>query len=321
MQPSHGIISVGVVGARGYVGRELLRLIAAHPRLSLALAASGDRAGEPIRESVPEWPGDDLFVAPDAALFAERGGLTIFLALPNGSAPAFVDEFESSGGDAVLIDIGADHRHDRAWTYSIPEIDGGPAAGTMRIANPGCYATAMQLAIAPLRDLIVGHVCCAGVSGFSGAGATPSERNNPEMLRDNVLPYALAGHGHEREASARLDVDVRLAPLVAPFFRGLVVTAACSLLETADAHSLTARYKAFYSDSRLVRVLEHGVPSPAMMVGDPGAAIGGFAVDPHDARRVGLACAIDNLLKGAATQAVQNLNLALGFPMLEGILR
>lgn len=319
MSMRDGTIPVSVVGARGYVGRELLRLVSRHPRLSLALAASNEHAGEPIRASIPDWLGEDVFAAPDAALFAERGGRAIFLALANGAGLRFVDEFDRAGGDAVLVDISADHRHDLSWTYCIPEIDGAAAVGSRRIANPGCYATAMQLALAPLRDSIVGPVFCAGVSGHSGAGAAPNERNDPAVLRDNVIPYALAGHGHEREVASRLGVDLRFTPMVAEFFRGLVVTAACTVHDGTTAAALAHRYIEFYSDSPLVRVLERGAPTPAMLAGDPGAAIGAFAVDPVDPRRVGVACAIDNLLKGAATQAMQNLNYALGLPALEGI--
>ena len=320
MLTQNGTIPVSIVGARGYVGRELLRLVAQHPRLSLALAASSELGGEPIRASVPDWPGDDVFSAPDPALFAELGGCAIFLALANGAGPKFVGGYAQAGGEAVLIDISADHRHDPAWTYCIPEIDGASVTCARRIANPGCYATAMQLALTPLRDSIVGPVFCAGVSGHSGAGATPSERNDIDLLRDNVLPYALAGHGHEREAASRLGVDLRFTPLVGEFFRGLVITAACTLRDGTTVADLTQRFKDYYQDSPLIRVLERGAPTPAMLAGDPGAAIGAFAVDPIDPRRVGFACAIDNLLKGAATQAMQNLNLVFNLPTLEGII-
>src|SRR6185295_19929231 len=103
--------------------------------------------------------------------------------------------------DSLVVDLSADYRFDAKWFYGLPELYRGKYAGQKRISNPGCYATAMQLAIAPLLDRVDGPVQCFGVSGFSGAGTSPSDKNDAEKLRDNVMPYALTGHVHEREVS------------------------------------------------------------------------------------------------------------------------
>src|SRR5690606_27797874 len=126
------------------------------------------------------------------------------LALPNGKSDACIASLATAGAHAgadvgvavdargpVIVDLSADHRFNDAWYYGLPELTRGAYAGQRRIANPGCYASAMQLAVAPMLDLLDGPVQCFGVSGYSGAGTTPSDRNNADKLRDNLMPYAL----------------------------------------------------------------------------------------------------------------------------------
>ena len=114
--------------------------------------------------------------------------------------------------DPVIIDLSADYRFDPSWYYGLPELTRARHAGQRRISNPGCYATAMQLAIAPMLDVLDGPVQCFGVSGYSGAGTTPSDKNDPGKLRDNLMPYALTGHVHEREVSTQLHHPVEFMP-------------------------------------------------------------------------------------------------------------
>src|SRR5262249_42410139 len=134
------------------------------------------------------------------------------LALPNGKSEAFVDSIRRARPDAVIVDLSADHRFDGRWVYGQPERRRDQIRGARRISNPGCYATATQLALAPLMSLIEGSPSVFGVSGYSGAGTTPSPRNDPEVLRDNLLPYSLVGHIHEREVSAQLGRPVFFMP-------------------------------------------------------------------------------------------------------------
>ena len=126
--------------------------------------------------------------------------------------------------ETVIVDLSADHRFDDAWYYGLPELTRHAIAANARISNPGCYATAMQLAIAPLTDQLAGPPQCFGVSGYSGAGTTPSDKNNPDKLRDNLMPYALVDHVHEREVSRQLGMPVEFMPHVAPHFRGITMT-------------------------------------------------------------------------------------------------
>jgi N-acetyl-gamma-glutamyl-phosphate reductase len=309
--------TVGIVGARGHTGAELIRLIAAHPRFELAFVSSRALDGQPVSAHVPEYRGSLRYtnIAHEAL-----GGFAVdacVLALPNGKSGACIAGLTAQGGDPVIVDLSADHRFDDGWYYGLPELARGRYDGQKHIANPGCYASAMQFAIAPVRDLVEGPVQCFGVSGYSGAGTTPSDRNDVEKLRDNLMPYALVDHLHEREVSHQSGLAVEFMPHVAPHFRGLTVTANMHLREPVTIDAVRARYADRYGDEPLLRV-DDAAPWVSRVAGRHGAEIGGFALG-DDGRRLVVVAALDNLLKGAATQALQNLNLAFGFPETEGI--
>ena len=309
--------TVGIVGARGHTGAELIRLITRHPALQLAYVSSRELDGQRVDTHVPEYMGALRYSAPAHEDLPALGADVVVLALPNGKAGACVQAFDQAGADPLLVDLSADYRFDERWYYGLPELTRGRWRGQRRISNPGCYATAMQLAVAPLKDLLAAPPVCFGVSGYSGAGTTPSDRNDPDKLRDNLMPYALTGHMHEREASAQLGVPVEFMPHVAPHFRGLTVTCSLYLARALKRDEVMARYQHAYAAEPLVRVLEEA-PWVSRIAGRHHAELGGFAM-AADGRRVVVVATLDNLLKGAATQAIQNLNLALGLDELAAI--
>lgn len=310
-------IRVGIVGARGYVGAELIRLISAHPRFTLAFVSSRELDGQRVADHVGEYRGELRYSAPEHAQLPGLGADAVVLALPNGKAAACVAAFDAAGVDPVIIDLSADYRFDDGWYYGQPELRRTSYRGQRRISNPGCYATAMQLAIAPMLDVLDGPATCFGVSGYSGAGTMPSASNDPDTLRDNLLPYALTGHLHERETTRQLAHPVELLPHVAPHFRGLTVTANLHLSRTFALDEVRERYRRQYVDEALVRVLD-SAPWVSRIANYHHLEIGGFTVSA-DGRRLAVVATLDNLLKGAATQALQNLNLAFGFEELLGI--
>lgn len=314
MTPSQPF-TLGLVGARGYTGGELARLLARHPRLRLARAASRTAVGEPLRAHLEHAPEDILLEDMSPETVACWPVDALVLALPNGHAAAYAAALAARPDAPVLLDLSADFRFDPAWVYGLPERHRPQIRGARRIANPGCYATGIQLGIAPALDLLAGPPHAFGVSGYSGAGTTPSPRNDPARLRDNLLPYSLTGHLHEREASHHLGHPVRFVPHVAPFFRGITLTITLPLARPIGADVLRERYRRAYLDEPLVRVTAD-IPEVRDSAHRHIVTIGGFATDGAHAVVI---VTLDNLLKGAATQALQNLNLALGLPERAGI--
>ena len=309
--------TLGIVGARGHTGAELIRLVAAHPGLELAFVSSRELAGQRVADHSDAYCGELRYENVSHEQVAAKGADVVVLALPNGKSAEIVAAIDAAAPQTLVVDLSADHRFDPAWYYGLPEITRGRYTGQKRISNPGCYATAMQLAIWPMLEYLAGPPQCFGVSGYSGAGTTPSDKNNIELLRDNLMPYSLADHLHEREVSAQLGVPVEFMPHVAPHFRGITLTANLWLREPVTVDWVRARYEQRYAGEPLVDVVE---PAPwvSRIAGRHGVEIGGFTVAPGGKRLVVVAT-LDNLLKGAATQAMQNINIALGFDELASI--
>ncbi|MBB1060553.1 N-acetyl-gamma-glutamyl-phosphate reductase [Marilutibacter spongiae] len=315
-------ITVGIVGARGYVGAELIRLIAAHPAFELAYVSSRELDGQPVAAHIDSYAGDLRYSSPSHEALPALGADAVVLALPNGKAKLCVDAFDDAisrgiAVDPVIIDLSADYRFDESWYYGLPELTRGRYTGQRRISNPGCYATAMQLSVAPMLADLDGPVQCFGVSGYSGAGTTPSDKNDPDALRNNLMPYALTGHVHEREVSRQLDHPIHFLPHVAPHFRGLTITANLPLAAPVERDDVMTRYRQRYAGEPLVRVVDEA-PWVSAIAQRHHVDIGGFAVSA-DGRRLVVVATEDNLLKGAATQALQNLNLAFGLDEMTGI--
>ena len=310
---------LALIGGRGYTGAELLGLLVDHPGIELAFASSGSQAGMPIKEACATWPNEaDEFISltPDEA--GRETADCWVLAVPNGAAKVWATAIEAAHPDAVVLDLSADHRFDAGWVYGLPERFRTQLSRAKRISNPGCYATGTQLALLPLLGDLDGAPVVFGVSGYSGAGKTPSPNNDPERLRDNLIPYTLTGHVHETEVSHQLERSVRFMPHVAPFFRGINLTIAVQLHTPGNHEQLLERYERFYSDEPRVKILD-GIPNVQAVQGTPDCIIGGFVVDPRDPRRITLVAVLDNLLKGAASQALQNINLALGLSEHAGV--
>jgi N-acetyl-gamma-glutamyl-phosphate reductase len=313
------MISVVVIGARGYTGAELLPLLYQHPEFEIVAVGSSSVAGQHVYEQVDDMEGCDL-------LFSEIRPVTLeqyradacVLALPNGFAAGFVSALDKHKPDTVVVDLSADHRFDPDWTYGQPERFFEQITGATRIANPGCYATGVQLALAPVFDLLLGLPAAFGLSGYSGAGKTPSRKNDPVVLKDNLLPYSLTDHLHEKEIAHHFGRDVRFLPHVAPFFRGISLTITAELKKVQTPEQLVECYREFYAGSPLVEV-QAETPEVVDVRGTHKLILGGFSVSEVRPRRIALVCVLDNLLKGAATQAVQNLNLAFGLDSMTGL--
>jgi len=297
---------ISIIGGRGFTGQELIKLIDSHPQFELAQAFSSSVAGKEImiderklKKTYASLDENTEFVEEDA----------IILALPNNEAAKWADKISKQNSQAIILDLSADHRFDGEWHYSVPEltqtIDGN------KISNPGCYATAMQLMLAPINNMIDGEVNFFGISGYSGAGATPNDRNDPNKLKNNIIPYSFNNHIHEREVSFHMQREINFMPHVANFFRGILITGNFSLKNQCSSQETRNIFDDFYDEHSFI-VIKEEFPSISEVINTPNAMIGGFNID-ESKKRLSFCSSIDNLLKGAASQAIQNLNNAMNF--------
>lgn len=302
---------VALIGARGYTGQELIRLLDSHPNMDLCHVSSRELAGQKLegynkREVIYENLSPE-----DVRDMEKRGDIDCWvMALPNGVCKPFVEALyearKSSSHQSVIVDLSADYRFDNTWTYGLPElVTRANIAQATQIANPGCYATAAQLGIAPLVPHIGGMPHVFGVSGYSGAGTKPSPKNDVNNLTDNIIPYSLTGHIHEREVSTQLGSQIAFIPHVAVWFRGIHHTISIPLNKTMTSRDIRQIYQDRYAGEKLVKVVGEA-PLVKNIAGKHGVEIGGFEVD-KTGRRVVVCATIDNLLKGAATQCLRKL--------------
>ena len=218
---------VALIGARGYTGQALIDLFSGHPNMDLRYVSSRELAGQKLKGYGKRDITYTSLSVEDVRRMEERGEIDCWvMALPNGVCKPFVDAIEQVGKDrSVIVDLSADYRFDNKWTYGLPElVDRSKIAKATRISNPGCYATAAQIGIAPLVPHLGGQPTVFGVSGYSGAGTKPSPKNDVANLTDNIIPYSLTDHIHEREISSQLDVSVAFIPHVAVWFQGIHVS-------------------------------------------------------------------------------------------------
>ncbi|AEY96155.1 FADL062Wp [Eremothecium gossypii FDAG1] len=316
------ISRVALIGARGHTGTNLISLIENHPYLELAYVSSRQNAGKPLEGYTKAQIVYDNLSPDDAKKLELEGAVDVWvMALPNNVCKPFVDAIESVQRESKIVDLSADYRFvpPAVAAYGLPELnDRNEIASARKIANPGCYATCAQLSLAPLLPYMTAAPVVFGVSGYSGAGTTPSPKNDPAVLHDNLIPYSLTDHIHEREISTRLGTTVAFHPHVAQWFQGITQTISVPVKKGALTQDrVSSLYKEFYRGERLVTIADD-VPLVRAIAGSHGVVIGGFKVN-RSQDRVVVVGTIDNLLKGAATQCLQNINLALGYSEYEGI--
>lgn len=334
------LVRVAVAGATGYAGRELLRLLARHPQARVARLMSSGRDGKkgfPIEDSHPalrgkfEVPCEPLSV--DALAPSEVD--LVFLATPHQTAlevaPALLERnlrvvdlsgaFRLKDSAAYPRWYGFEHHAHAALeeaVYGLTELNAASIAKARLVANPGCYATSVILALAPvLKDGWID--AAAGIisdskSGASGAGRSVSEKLHFVEVNENCRAYGLFNHRHLPEMLQSLGLaekDFIFTPHLLPITRGILSTVYVRLAGPRSHEEVAALYHDFYARAPFVRVLDSGVPEIQSVAHTNYTDIG-FALG-HDGRRLIVVSALDNLLKGAAGQAIQNMNLMFGF--------
>ncbi len=304
------MIKTAILGARGYVGRTLIELIDAHPDACLKHAFSRSHTGQNITQHVPAYSQKEQCY--EQTTFDQLDTLDIdvlFLALPDGIAKKHAGLWQKMSEHVVIIDLSADFRFDDNWTYGQPETQAAALNNARLIANPGCYATGMQLALKPLMHALQEPPTVFGVSGYSGAGTTPNANNDPVKLKDNLLAYKGTGHTHEKEVSHVLKQTIRFMPHVASHFRGILLTVSGRIDAQFDVSQMAAWFKAAYADTPLIQY-NTSTPNIQDITQQHHVAIGGLQLSASEPGHFVIHAALDNLYKGAATQAIQNMNLA-----------
>jgi len=343
-----GMTDVAVVGAAGYVGIEAVRLVLGHPRLQLVCATSAADAGKALAMVYPALTGQTelAFCDVDVDRIADEANV-VLLAVPHTAALSLVPDLLARG--ITVIDLSADYRLSDAATYEqwygathtspellaeavfgLPELDRSRLPGAGLVACPGCYPTATTLAALPALEsgVAVGsRVVVDAKSGVSGAGRSASAATHFVTVNESVAAYKVGGtHRHTPEieqalsAAARRDVSVVFTPHLVPMTRGLLSTVYLDVEDGCTTAAAVELYQGRYEDEPFVHVHEaQTMPSTAEVTGSNRAAIG-VAVDERTNTLVAV-CAIDNLGKGAAGQAIQCLNAVLGYPETEGFER
>lgn len=321
-------VDVLILGASGYGGGELLRWLANHPAVKSLRGTARTHAGKPFHAQHPNLRGlvDGAFeAAPDWAPLADGAFPVVISALPHGELakqwPEYQAEWARLGlADRItVIDLSTDFRLDPAWVYGLVDWKPERMKGATRIANPGCFATALQLALLPLAAWKPAFVAVTAATGSSGSGAAPSDTTHHPSRANDFRAYKMLSHQHEAEvlrtlASEGWEAPLSFVPQSAPMVRGIFATAQFPLPAGIEAGALRAHYEDFYKGRFFVRVVD-GSPRVAATTGSAFADIGVAARHGHGAVMV----ALDNLGKGMAAQAVQNLNLALGLPEWTGL--
>ncbi len=332
---------VAVIGAAGYAGGELLRLLLTHPDVTDWVATSRSQAGKPVGEVHPQLRSltDRSFEALEPAE-AARGRDVVFLALEHGESSKLAPALFAAGA-GLVVDIAADFRvadpvlyakyygaHPSPellthFRYGLADVEGARLRGATAIAAPGCFATAAQLALYPLAGIAGLEPALFAVTGSSGAGVQPRPTTHHPARAHNLFAYSVMGHRHEAEVlsswrrwTGRADATARLMTHSGPFVRGIHLTLHGRAGSAGEAGEALELFRRAYAGRPFVRVLDQP-PELTHVVGTNEAHI--HAVGSPDGREIQVMVVIDNLVKGAGGQAVQAMNLALGIDETRGL--
>jgi N-acetyl-gamma-glutamyl-phosphate reductase len=304
-------MKAAIVGAAGYTGGELIRILTAHPHVDVVAAVSSSSVGKTFTEVFPSLMGRTNGVFVDAV---PDDADVVFLCVAHGKAAQWLAE-HSQPADRLIIDLSADHRLDSAWTYGLPEANRTKIATARRIANPGCFATAIELALLPLANaglLTTAHV--TALTGSTGAGQQPTETTHFSWRTNNASVYKAFEHQHLTEIHATLGTGkVVFIPMRAPWARGIIAT--CVVELPVNTMDVVQPFATAYANEPATHVVPD-LPDVGRVVHSPFCYIG---FQQHGSQLL-VVSVIDNLLKGASAQAVQNMNIAFGMAEMAGLL-
>ena len=320
-------IKAGILGASGYAGYELIKILSKHPKVALAVLNSKSHAGKTVKSVYNDFFDSKLkFTNVD---LKDLNSLdVVFLAVPNGTAMQIAPKLKCK-----VIDLSADYRYQNKpvyektygirhidknanAVYGLPELFREKIKKAKVIGNPGCYATASILSALPMQKYCR-HIIFDCKSGYSGAGVKPTYVNDPKHYTDNIIAYKISSHRHKPEIEQFIKNKVSFTPHVIPTFRGIMCTMHAILKKKMDSNKIKSIYKNYYKKEPFIKILEERIPELHDVQNTNYCCIGGFEIDGNN--QLVVVTTIDNLLKGAAGQAVQNMNIMFGFDEREGL--
>jgi N-acetyl-gamma-glutamyl-phosphate reductase len=332
-------IEVAIIGASGYTGGELVRILSRHPKVEITTVTSRKNEGNPLSELHPHLEDLDLkFSNPENK---DVDADVVFCAVPHGASMKIVPDFLNNG--SKVIDLSGDFRFQNIETYEkwynikhihpeldavfgLPEINRDLIKDADLIANPGCFPTGAILSSLPIvENELVDRIILDSKSGVSGAGVNPNGNTHYPTCSDNVKPYNMTTHRHTPEIREQLrnfgngNVKVSFTPHLVPVIRGIITTNHSFLIkDNVTADDIYSLYEEYYKNEAFVQVLkDNRVPLLASVRGSNYCQIGGISLDDED--QLVVISAIDNLVKGASGQAIQNMNIMFGFDETEGL--
>jgi N-acetyl-gamma-glutamyl-phosphate reductase len=306
----------GIIGGGGYTAGELLRILVNHQEVEIAFVQSQSQAGKPLYHT-----HTDLLGETDLKFTAAAGEADVlFLCMGHGRSKTWMEK-NKPPENTLVVDLSTDYRMSEDWVYGLPEINAARTQGARRVANPGCFATAIQLGLLPLvkAGLADGEVHINGMTGSTGAGQNPMPTTHFSWRNANVSVYKAFGHQHLHEIGrnvkllGRPDAEgLNFVPLRGPFARGIFVT---TYVQTDETESqLQDLFQSFYSGAAFTHVTDRNPDLKQVVNTNKGLVF----VEKHGDKALVISM-IDNLLKGASGQAVQNMNLALGLEETTGL--
>lgn len=323
---------VGIIGASGYTGYELIKILLKHKEVELKVLNSQSYAGQTVKSLYQDFGNAELKFT--GCSVDEINGMEldcIFLALPHTKATEIVPKLKCK----KIIDLSADYRFkkvekyeevykvahldkggNKKAVYGLPELFKEKIKKAKIVANPGCYATVCILAALPIQKLAK-HIVFDCKSGWSGAGKESVYAKDSDVIKDNLVAYNLTKHRHKYEIEQFIKKKISFTPHVIDTFQGMMCTAHILLKKSIEKEKIIGLYKKQYENKQFVKIVENKIPEIKDVQKTNNCLIGGFEVDENN--QLVVVAVIDNLIKGASGQAVQNMNLMFGFKEGEGL--
>ncbi len=321
-------IKVGIIGASGYTGHELIKILVRHPKVELIVLNSENNAGKKVREIYPDFKIEFVYTHFSIKEINEMHMDVVFLALPHTKAMDYALELRCK-----IIDLSADYRFKkpgkyekiygfahkdkkRKVVYGLPELFREKIKHAKFIANPGCYATGIIISAYPIQKLAK-YMVFDCKSGWSGAGKNSIYVKDNSIIKNNIIAYNLTKHRHKYEIQQFIKTKLSFTPQVIDTFRGMMIVSHILLKGMHNSAKIRERYIKFYKNSLFVKIVDT-IPDIHVVQNTNKLLLGGFEIDENN--QLVIVGVLDNLIKGASGQAVQNMNLMFGFKEDEGLI-